>query len=107
WCVEAPRLHWDILEAFIAACEQSGIPRVRDFNTGDNFGVDYFEVNQRRGLRWNASKAFLRPVASRANLTVVTGAHVERLTIADRRCTGLAYRREGATHAVHASEEVI
>ena len=47
WRVEAQRLRWDILEAFIAACEQSGIPRTRDFNTGDNFGVDYFEVNQR------------------------------------------------------------
>ena len=70
WRVEAQRLRWDILEAFIAACEQSGIPRTRDFNTGDNFGVDYFEVNQRRGLRWNASKAFLRPVLHRTNLTV-------------------------------------
>ena len=44
---------------------------------GDNFGVGYFEVNQRRGVRWNASKAFLRPVRTRAQLTVLTGAQVD------------------------------
>ncbi len=65
WRVEAQRLRWEILESFIEACVQSGIPRTRDFNTGDNFGVDYFEVNQRAGFRWNASKTLLRPVASR------------------------------------------
>jgi choline dehydrogenase len=107
WRVEPQRLRWDILEAFMAACEQAGIPRTRDFNTGDNFGVDYFEVNQRRGFRWNASKAFLRPVAARRNLTVTTGAQVERLTLDGRRCTGLVYRAGGATHAVEATEEVI
>jgi len=107
WRVEAHGLRWDILEAFITACEQTGIPRTKDFNTGDNFGVDYFEVNQRRGVRWNASKAFLRPVAARANLTVLTNAQVDRLTLTGRRCTGLRYRAGGASHAVEATEEVI
>jgi len=107
WRVEPQRLRWEILEAFMQACEQSGIPRTHDFNTGDNFGVDYFEVNQRKGLRWNASKAFLRPVAHRPNLTVVTGAHVERLVIEGRRCTGLTYRQNGATQTVQVAEEVV
>jgi choline dehydrogenase len=107
WRVEAHGLRWDILEAFIAACEQTGIPRTQDFNAGDNFGVDYFEVNQKRGVRWNASKAFLRPVAHRANLTVITGALAERLTLDQRRCTGLVYRARGTAHTVRATEEVI
>ena len=55
------------------ACEEIGIPRVEDFNRGDNFGVSYFKVNQKRGIRWNASKAFLRPAAKRPNLTVDVG----------------------------------
>ena len=63
WRVEAQRLRWDILEAFARAAAQCGIPPTADFNAGDNFGVGYFEVNQRRGVRWNASKAFLRPIA--------------------------------------------
>ncbi len=60
WRVESQRLRWDILEAFAGAAEQEGIPRVQDFNRGDNFGCGYFEVNQRGGWRWNTSKAFLR-----------------------------------------------
>jgi len=63
WRVEAQRLRWDILEAFARAAAQCGIPPTPDFNAGDNFGVGYFEVNQRRGVRWNASKAFLHPIA--------------------------------------------
>ena len=56
WRVEAQRLRWDILEAFAAAAEQEGIPRIQDFNRGDNFGSGYFEVNQRSGWRWNTAK---------------------------------------------------
>jgi len=62
WRVERQRLKWTVLESFREAAEQTGIPRTGDFNRGDNTGVAYFDVNQRRGWRWNASKAFLRPV---------------------------------------------
>ena len=65
WRVEKQRLRWDVLDAFAAAAEQAGIPRVDDFNRGDNEGVGYFDVNQRAGIRWNATKAFLRPILHR------------------------------------------
>ena len=107
WRVEAQRLRWDLLEAFVEACVQTGIPRTADFNRGDNFGVGYFEVNQRRGIRWNAAKAFLRPVASRPNLVVRTDALVERVTLDGRRCTGLVYRVRGGRHEVRAAHEVV
>jgi hypothetical protein len=61
------------------AAQQAGIPATDDFNRGDNEGVGYFEVNQKAGWRWNASKAFLRPVQHRPNLTVWTQTQVERL----------------------------
>jgi choline dehydrogenase len=92
WRVEKQRLKWQVLEAFREAAQQAGIPATDDFNRGDNSGVGYFEVNQKRGIRWNASKAFLRPALSRPNLTVVTGAQVRRLTFDGKRCTGVAYR---------------
>ena len=107
WRVEAQRLRWQILEAFIEACVQSGIPRTRDFNAGDNFGVDYFEVNQRKGIRWNASKAFLRPVLHRPNLTVATGALAQRLILQQGRCTGVRYSAGGAQRDAMAREEVV
>ncbi|MGX4640954.1 GMC family oxidoreductase [Massilia sp. SYSU DXS3249] len=81
WRVEQQRLSWKILDAFRDAAEQAGIHKVEDFNTGDNAGSSYFEVNQRRGIRLNTAKAFLKPAAQRPNLTIMTGCHVERLLI--------------------------
>ncbi|RZT38346.1 choline dehydrogenase [Cupriavidus agavae] len=110
WRVEAQRLHWDILERFIDAAEQAGIPRTDDFNRGDNFGVGYFEVNQRRGIRWNTAKAFLRRASERPNLTIVTGAQVSALTFDTpdgRRCTGVQYLGGGQPAEARAAEEVI
>jgi choline dehydrogenase len=81
WRIEKQRLRWDILDAFAAAAQQAGIPAVDDFVRGDNEGVGYFEVNQRRGVRWNATKAFLRPVQKRPNLQVWTRAHASRVLL--------------------------
>ena len=81
WRVERQRLSWPILDAFAAAARDAGIPASADFNGGNNEGVGYFEVNQRRGLRWNTTKAFLRPVLRRPNLQVWTGATVARLLV--------------------------
>lgn len=107
WRVEAQRLRWDILDAFASAAEQEGIPRVADFNRGDNFGVGYFDVNQRRGWRWNTAKAFLRPVRERANLHVLTGAHAERLLFEGTRCVGVQVRRDGQSAGIRAAREVV
>jgi len=80
WRVEKQRLRWDVLDAFAQAAEQAGIPRSDDFNRGDNEGVGYFDVNQKAGVRWNATKAFLRPAQhKRQNLQVWTGAQISRV----------------------------
>jgi choline dehydrogenase len=103
WRVEAQRLQWEILEAFRDAAQEQGIERCDDFNRGDNAGCGYFEVNQRRGVRWNAAKAFLRRAMGRSNLTVISGAQVERLRLSGddtKRVTGVEYRLKGAEPAV-------
>ncbi|WP_341212203.1 GMC family oxidoreductase N-terminal domain-containing protein [uncultured Limimaricola sp.] len=112
WRVEKQRLRWDVLEDFAAAAVQAGIPHTEDFNTGDNAGVGYFDVNQKKGWRWNAAKAFLRPIKSRANLEVWTEAQVERLVFESTvpgatRCTGAVVRRSGNAMTVRARGEVI
>jgi choline dehydrogenase len=81
WRVERQRLSWEILDAFAAAAQEAGIPATDDFNRGSNEGVGYFEVNQRSGIRWNAAKAFLRPILRRENLQVWTGAHASRVLL--------------------------
>ena len=89
WRVEKQRLHWPILDAFVAAAVEAGLPRCSDFNRGDNEGVGYFDVNQRAGIRWNTTKAFLRPAFARPNLQVWTGAHISRVTFDGRRASGV------------------
>ena len=79
--VEERRVSWEILDAWRDAAEECGIPKIAEFNRGDNFGNAYFQMNQRRGVRWSATKAFLRPVLDRKNLTVLTDALVERVLV--------------------------
>ncbi len=91
--VEEKRVSWEILEAWRDAAEECGIPKIAEFNRGDNFGNAYFQMNQRGGRRWSGTKAYLRPVMTRPNLTVRVKAQVERLVIesgdAGRRATGV------------------
>ncbi|WP_017772264.1 GMC family oxidoreductase [Paraburkholderia kururiensis] len=107
WRVERQRLKWKILEAFADAAQQTGIPATDDFNRGDNTGVGYFEVNQKRGIRWNASKAFLRPAMKRTNLTIITGALTERVVFEGKRCVGVEYRGDGVSYIAKARCEVV
>lgn len=107
WRVERQRLSWPILDAFRDAAEELGIPKTEDFNTGDNEGSGYFEVNQRGGVRWNTSKAFLRPAMKRPNLRVLTGAETERLIFDGRRTKGVRFRLNGRIQVARATREVI
>ena len=107
WRVERQRLSWEILDAFRRAAAECGIAPVDDFNTGDNEGCGYFQVNQRSGVRWNASKAFLKPVRQRPNLFVYTGFEAHRLLLEQGRAVGVAGRWQGLEHEVRARREVI
>jgi choline dehydrogenase len=89
WRVDRQRLSWEILDAFAAAAHEAGIPATEDFNRGSNEGVGYFEVNQKKGVRWNTAKAFLRPVVGRPNLQVWTGALTSRVLLENRRAIGV------------------
>lgn len=106
WRVENQRLQWDLLDDWLEAAHQAGLPKTDDFNTGDNEGVGYFRVNQKAGWRWNTARAFLRPAAG-PNLKVETHAHTEHLLIEDGRAVGVAYRQGGQTHRARAAAEVI
>jgi choline dehydrogenase len=83
-CVEEPRVRWKILDAWRDAAEECGIPKVEEFNRGDNFGNAYFHMTQRRGVRWGATRAWLREAMKRPNLTVMTKAHTKAVRIGER-----------------------
>ena len=113
WHVQRQRLHWDVLDAFIAAAQQAGIAATGDFNRGNNEGVGYFEVNQRAGWRWSAADAFLRPECiARPNFTLWTGAQVSRLVLARDadgalRCEGAEVATKSGRQTVRATRELV
>jgi choline dehydrogenase len=111
WRVEKQRLSWKILDAFRDAAAETGIPKVDDFNRGDNEGCSYFDVNQKRGIRWNAAKAFLRSASGRGNLTIMTGCQVKRLSLERGEqglvCKGVEFSGGGKEWHAEASRETL
>ena len=107
WRVDKQRLRWRVLDVFRKAANEAGIPNTNDFNRGDNFGIDYFEVTQKNGWRLNASRAFIKPAAKRGNLTIITGATVDRLSFSGLTCNGINFVGGGKAHRAFARHEVL
>jgi choline dehydrogenase len=107
WRVEQQRLSWEVLDAFRDAADEVGIPKTDDFNLGTNEGSGYFEVNQRKGVRVNTAKAFLRPAMKRPNLRVITHAHTSKLMLDGKRVTGVEFDIKGKPSRARARLEVI
>lgn len=111
WRVEKQRLSWEILDAFRAAAKETGIPNKDDFNRGDNEGCGYFEVNQKRGVRWNTAQAFLKAESRRGKLEIMTGCQVKRLKLepgnSGMRCTGIEFVGGGKDWHAEAEKETL
>jgi choline dehydrogenase len=105
--IENPRVRWDIIDAWREAAAQCGIPSVRQFNGGDNFGCAYFQMNQKRGRRWSATNAFLRPAMHRANLTIMTGAHVLKVRMEGKAAVGVEFIHRGQNFFAEAKRETL
>jgi choline dehydrogenase len=92
-----------VVESALAA----GHPRNDDFTGATVEGVGPYQVTQRRGRRWSAADAYLRPALGRPNLTVATGALTTRVLVEGARATGVEYRRHGRLHTARAAAEVV
>jgi choline dehydrogenase-like flavoprotein len=107
WRIEAPRVRWDVLDAFRDAASEAGIKPIPDFNTGDNEGSCVFHVNQKRGRRWSAARGFLKPVLGRPNLRLETQCLVEGIAFEGKRATGVRWRQNGAARSAQCRGEVV
>ncbi|MEO6782135.1 MAG: GMC family oxidoreductase N-terminal domain-containing protein [Bradyrhizobium sp.] len=107
WRIEAPRLSWAILDAVGEAAEEMGIRKTADFNTGDNEGVGYFHVNQKRGRRWSSARGFLKPALGRPNLRLEKNVVVDRLIVEHGRAAGVRFSQGGEAVEARARGEVI
>ncbi|WP_242162357.1 choline dehydrogenase [Lysobacter sp. M15] len=95
--------------AFIEAGTQAGSAHNADFNGPRQHGVGLYQVTQRDGARCSAATAYLGPeVRQRPNLTVHTGALVNRITFENgRRANGVTYSMLGQAFHQEAVREVI
>jgi len=105
--VQQPRAVNPLTRAFVDSAVAAGHRRTDDFNGPEQDGFGIWDVNQRNGTRLSSSKAFLHPVMSRRNLTVLTDCFVERIDLSHGCATGVTVVREGRRESIHAAQEVI
>lgn len=105
--VSDPRSSFPIVQAFMAAAQEAGLPANGDFNGAVQEGVGPFQLTVRNGRRSSTARAFLRPALRRANLTVVTGALAHAVVFEGRRAVGVRYSQGGAMHEARASRETV
>ena len=103
---DPPQPH-PLADAYLAAADECGYARNRDFNGAAQEGFGYNQWTLRKGFRSSAATAYLRPARRRSNLTVITRAQATRILFADRRATGVEYLREGSPASAGARKEVI
>jgi len=105
--VSDPTEPHELCDAFIAAAEQTGIPRNPDFNAAMQEGAGYFQTTSKGRRRWSTAVGYLRPARKRPNLTVVTEALAARVLFDGRAAAGVEFLRRGRSHRVRARREVI
>ncbi len=105
--VSDQRIKLDILDEFMNAAAEIGIPKVTDFNTGNNYGCGYFQVTVKNGLRCSAAVAYLNPIKNRNNLKIEIKAHVKNIDFEKTKATGLAYWKGNKLVKVKAKKEII
>ena len=101
-----------MLDEFINAAEETGIPKVNDFNTGNNFGVGFFQFTttfSKLGLklRYSAAKGYLNPAKKRSNLKIITNAHVQKINFEGKKASGIEYFLGENLSKISANKEVI
>ncbi len=105
--VSLPREINPLSRAFVDACAEIGMRKVDDYCSGDIDGAFLAYVTQRNGQRSSSARAFLEGAMKRANLTVITGALVDKVLIENGRATGVQFLHEGEVKTVAARREVI
>ena len=105
--VSDQRIHLPLLDEFQNAAEEFGIPKTKDFNTGDNHGCGYFQVTEKDGFRCSTSVGYLNPLKKRPNLKIITKAHVKKINFENKVAKEVEYWIENQLFTVSANREII
>ncbi len=105
--VSDQRIKLDILDVFQNAASEVGIPKVDDFNRGDNFGCGYFQVTERNGLRCSAAVGYLNPIKNNKNLKIETKCHVQKINFEKNKAVSVSYFKDNKQITVKANKEIL
>ena len=110
--VSNKKINLKMLEEFINAAEEKGIPRVEDFNKGNNFGVGYYQFTTSHGhkgfkLRCSAAKGYLNPIKKRSNLKISVDAHVKKINFEGKKAISVSYYQDNKLKTVEINREII
>ena len=105
--VSDQRIKLDILDVFQNAASEVGIPKVDDFNKGDNFGCGYFQVTERNGLRCSAAVGYLNPIKNNKNLKIETKCHVQKINFENNKAVSVSYFKDNKQITVKANKEIL
>lgn len=92
---------------FVDAAASLQIPRNDDFNGDRQIGVGLYQVTQKNGERWSASRAYVEPNRSRENFHIVTGVMVQRVVFEAGRASGIAYKKGGKELQLRAKRAIV
>ncbi|MDA7552097.1 GMC family oxidoreductase N-terminal domain-containing protein [Candidatus Pelagibacter sp.] len=101
------RIKLDLLEKFMDAAEEKGIPKTDDFNKGDNFGCGYFQVTEKNGLRCSAAVGYLNPIKKRNNLKIEINCHVKKINFDGKKAISVSYWKDNELFTISANKEII
>ncbi|WP_367103759.1 GMC family oxidoreductase [uncultured Psychrobacter sp.] len=101
----------EISKAFVEAGIANGLDHNDDFNGDKQDGVGLYQVTHfhgdKQGQRCSAAAAYLHPVQSRPNLSVITHAQVNRVIFEDNKAVGVVYEKQDGELTIRAHHEVI
>ena len=105
--VSDQRIKLPLLDVFMSAAEEFGIPKVNDFNKGNNHGCGYFQVTEKNGLRCSTAVGYLNPVKNRKNLKIETKCHVEKINFENKKAVSISYWKDNQSFKVKTNKEII
>ena len=105
--VSNQRIKLKLLDTFIKATGEFGIPHSLDFNTGKTEGCGYFQVTEKNGLRCSTAVGYLNPVKKRSNLKIEVRAHIKKILFEGLKAVGVEYWQDDEVKTIKCNREII
>jgi choline dehydrogenase len=94
-------------KAFMESANVMGLATIEDYNAGEQEGLGFAQLTQRRGFRVSSSKAFLSPISRRRNFSISINTLVLKLVVVAGRVSGALILRDGEIEFIESQRTVL